>query len=118
MTQRNKKNTCTPRVRITIGAQTESSSKVGQGLKPLNPLIVNNPFDDITIEKDKIPGEAFIAEAIKNDFTSNKIRRLIELQDWTAIKNFSKYWYNLRRELSINLNGCICMMANCTYPPK
>ena len=52
-------------------------------------------------------GEEFIAEAIKNDSTSNKRSRLIELQGWALIENFSTYWYSLRRELSINPNGCI-----------
>ena len=76
---------------------------------------MKNPFDEITIENSpkyllnlhKVLGEAFIAEAIKNDSNSNKIRRLIELQDWNAIKIFSKYWYCLRKDLSVNPNGCI-----------
>ena len=54
----------------------------------------------------KFLGESFIAEAIKNDTNNNKIRRLIELQDWNAIKCFSKYWYSLRKDLSVNPNGC------------
>ena len=95
--------------------ETDSNSNLGQGLKPLNPHNVKNPFVIITIENypdyllnlNKVLGEAFIAEAIKTDSTSNKIRMLIELQDWTAIKNFSKDWYSLREELSVNPNGCI-----------
>ena len=55
----------------------------------------------------KVLGESFIAEAIKNDTNSNKIRRLIELQDWNAIKSFSKHWYSLRKDLSVNSNGCV-----------
>ena len=55
---------------ITIGTLTDCISNIGQGLKPPNPHIVKNP------------------EAIKNDTNSNKIRRLIELPDWNAIKNF------------------------------
>ena len=46
ITQRNKNNPGTPTVSISIGTQTEYSSNVGQGLKPLNPLKVKNPFDD------------------------------------------------------------------------
>ena len=103
-TQKNENNTGTPPVSNTNGTQNENSSNIGQGLKPLNPLIVKNPFDDITVENPpnylltlhKVLGEPFVAEAIKNDSTSNKIRRLIELQYWTAIKNFSKNWYSLR----------------------
>ena len=72
--------------------------------------VLNRLDKDITLENSpnyllnlhKFLGETFIAEAIKNDSNSNKIRRLIELQDWTAVKNFSKYWYSLRRELSVN----------------
>ena len=88
---------------------------MGQGLRPLNPHIVKNPFDKINIENSpdnllnlhKVHGKAFIAEAIKNDSNSNKNLRLIELQDWNAIKIFSKYWYSLRKDLSVNPNGCI-----------
>ena len=95
--------------------QTDSNSNLGQGLKPPNPHNVKNPFVIITIKNypdyllnlNKKLGEAFIAEAIKTDSTRSKIRILIELQDWTAIKNFSKYWYSLREELSVNPNGCI-----------
>ena len=86
-----------------------------QGLKPLNPNIVENPFDQITLENSpdyllnlhKVLGESFIAEAIKNDTNSNKIRRLIELQNWNAIKCYSKCWYSLRKDISVNPNGCI-----------
>ena len=100
---------------ITIGTQTDYISNQGQGLKPLDPNIVENPFNSITIENSpdyllnlhKVLGEAFIAEATKNDTNSSKIRRLIELQDWNAIKNYSKYWYSLRKDLSVNPNGCI-----------
>ena len=40
----------TPPTGITIGTQTDSNPNLGQGLKPLNPHIVKNPFDDITFE--------------------------------------------------------------------
>ena len=108
-------NSITPPKAITIGTQTDRISNIGLGLKPLNPHIVKNPFEDITLEYSpdyllilhKVFGELFIAEAIENDTNSNKIRRLIELQDWNAIKNFSKYWYSLRKDLSVNPNGCI-----------
>ena len=100
---------------ITTGTQNDCSSNIGQGLKPLNPNIVKNPFDQVTLENSpdyllnlhKVLGESFIAEAIRNDKNSNKIRRLIELQDWNAIKCFSKYWYSLRKDLSVTPNGCI-----------
>ena len=98
---------------ITIGTQTDCVSNIGQGLKPLNPNIVKKPFDQITLENSpdyllnihKVLGESFIAEAIKN-YTNSK-KRLIELQDWNAIKCFSKYWYSLRKDLSVTPNGCI-----------
>ena len=77
--------------------------------------MANKPFDEITIENSpnyllgihKVLADAFIAEAIKNDSTSYKIPRLIELEDSTAIKNSSKYWCCLCRHLSITPNGCI-----------
>ena len=85
-----------PPTSIYIGTQTDNNFNIGQGLRPFNPHIVKNPFDDITLENSsdyllnlhKVLGEAFISEAIKIDTNSNKIRRLIELQDWTAIKIF------------------------------
>ena len=108
-------NSITPPKAIAIRTQTDCISNIGQGLKPLNPSIVKNPFDEITLENSsdyllnlhKVFGESFTAEAIKNDTIRNKIRRLIELQDWNAIKKFSKYWYSLRKNLSVNPNGCI-----------
>ena len=91
--------------------QTDNGSNIGQGLKPLNHLKVKNPFGEITLESSpnyllklhKVLGEEFIAESIKNDSTSNKIRRIIELHDWTAIKILVQPF----RNLSINPNGCI-----------
>ena len=73
ITQKNKNNTGTPPVGISIGTQTKNSSNIGRGLKLLNPLIFKNPFDDITLENSpnyllklhRVLGEAFIAEAIK-----------------------------------------------------
>ena len=85
-------NSVTPPTSITIGTQMNSNSNIGQGLKPLNPRIAKNPFHDITLKNSrncllnlhKVLGETFIAEAIKNNSNSNKIRRFIELQDWPA----------------------------------
>ena len=119
-------NLTTPPTGITIGTQTDSNSNLGQGIKPHNPYILKNPFDNTTIENSpdyllnlhKVLGEAFIAEAIKTDSTSNKIRRLIELQDWTAFKNLSHYWYSLRKELSVNPNGCILYDGKLYIPPQ
>ena len=67
-------------VSITFGTQTDDSSNIGQRLKPLNRLIVKNPFDDITLEKSlnylsnihKVLGKAFMAEAIKMTPTAAK----------------------------------------------
>ena len=81
-------NSTTPPTGITIGTQKDSNSNLGQGLKP----VVTR--------------------------TSNKIRRLIELQDWTAIKNFSKYWYSLCKELFVNANGCIFYVGKLYIPTQ
>ena len=35
---------------ITIGTQTDCVSNIGLGLKPFNPNIVKNPFDQVTLE--------------------------------------------------------------------
>ena len=43
-------NSITPPKAITIGTQTDCISNIGHGLKPLNPHIVKNPFDEITLE--------------------------------------------------------------------
>ena len=39
---------------ITIGTQTDYISNIGQGLNPLNPKIVKNPFEQITLENSLI----------------------------------------------------------------
>ena len=67
--------------------------------------VENSP--DYLLNLHKVLGESFIAEAVKNDTNSNKIRRLIELQDWNAIKNFSIYCYSLRKDLPVNPHECI-----------
>ena len=72
-------------------------------------------FDEITLETSpdyllnlhKVLGESFIGEAIKNDTNRNKIRSIIELHNWNAIKIFSKYWHSLQKDLSVNPYGCI-----------
>ena len=119
-------NSITPPKAITIGTQTDCISNIGQGLKPMKTHIVKNPFDEITLENSpdyllnlhKDLGESFIAEAIKNDTNSNKIRILIELKDWDAIKNISKYWYSLRKDLSVNPNGCILYYGKMYIPTQ
>ena len=61
----------------------------------------------LLIKLTKSPRRIIHSWSNKNNTTSNKIRRLIELHDWNAIKNFSKYRYSLRKDLSVNPNGCI-----------
>ena len=63
-------------------------------------------------------GEGLIDEAIKNNSNRNKIRGLIELQYWTEIKNFSKYWYSLRRDLTTISNGCILYAGKLLIPTQ
>ena len=111
---------------ITLRTQTDKNPNIGQGLEPLNPFIVEKSFDEITLKKlanfllnlHNVLEETFIAEAIKNDTNSNKICRPIELQDWTAIKDFSKYWFSFHRELSTNPNGFILYDGKFCIPTR
>ena len=60
----------------------------------------------------------FISEAIKLDNQSNRIRKMIQNQDWLALKHYSRYWHTLKKDLSVNENGCILYDRKLYIPPN
>ena len=62
--------------------------------------------------------ENCIAEAIKLDIQSARIRKLIINKDWLALKLYSKYWHSLRKDLSVNEKGCIIYDGKLYLPPQ
>ena len=62
--------------------------------------------------------ENFIAEAIKLDNQSARIRKLIINKDWLALKHYSKCWHSLTKDLSVNETGCIIYDGKLYLPPQ
>ena len=110
---------------VTIATQTDTDNNLGKRLTPLDPTRAKKPFDNTQLENNiplsnlhKVMNENFISEAIKLDNQSNRIRKMIQNQDWLALKHYSRYWHTLKKDLSVNENGKTVvsfMMANFTY---
>ena len=81
----------------TIGNQTETPSNMGSGTKPLNPNPAKNQFDnphsDIPIpiwNLHNVLKENLISETIHLDNESNRVRNMIQNNDWLALKRYSR----------------------------
>ena len=110
---------------VTIATQTDTDNNLGKGLTPLDPTRAKNPFDNTQSENNiplsnlhKVMNENFISEAIKLDNQSNRIRKMIQNQDWLALKHYSRYWHTLKKDLSVNENGCILYDGKLYIPPN
>ena len=110
---------------ITTSTQTDNQCNLGKGLTPLDPSRVKNPFENTHSENNiplsnlhKVMNENFISEAIKLDNQSNRIRKMIQNQDWLALKHYSRYWHTLKKDLSVNDNGCILYDGKLYIPPN
>ena len=110
---------------ITTSTQTDNQCNLGKRLTPLDPSRVKNPLEN-THSENNIPlsnlhkkmNENFISEAIKLDNQSNRIRKMIQNQDWLALKHYSRYWHTLKKDLSVNDNGCILYDGKLYIPPN
>ena len=107
---------------VTTATQTDIGNNLGKGTTPLDPTRVKNPFENTQSENNiplsnlhKVMNENFISEAIKLDNQSNRIRKMIQNQDWLALKHYSRYWHTLKKDLSVNENAVSFMTANFIY---
>ena len=110
---------------ITIATQTDIPTNLGRGTTPLDPNRVEKPFDiaqsdtpTLLANLHKVLNESFISEAIRLDNQSNRIRKIIQNQDWLALKHYSRYWHTLKKYLSVNDNGCILYDGKIYIPPN
>ena len=81
---------------ITIGTQTEETLNIGKDLGPLGPDRAVNPLKNTQTGETPllfsgVMNGNFIAEAIKLDNQSARIRKMIINKDWLALKHHSKY---------------------------
>ena len=110
---------------VTTATQIDIDNNLGKGITPLDPTRVKNPFENTQSENNiplsnlhKVMSENFISEAIKLDNQSNRIRKMIQNQDWLALKHYSRYWHTLKKDLSVNENGCILYDGKLYIPPN
>ena len=104
----------TPQETNTIATQTEETSNIGQGRKPLTDMEHFNPPPEIVHENSpdylkqlyRVFGENFIAEATRSDPQSKNLFQIIEEKNWDTLKHFSRYWHSLKRDLSTTPTGC------------
>ena len=87
-----------------IATQTDNPSNLGKGTTPLDHNRVKNPFENTQADTPiplqnlhKVLNENFISGAIKLDNQSNKIRKMIQNQDWLALKHYSRYSHSLKK---------------------
>ena len=82
----------------------QGSFRSQSGKRPIRRSpIRTSPF----LHRIKVLNEKFISEAIRLDNQSNRVPKMIQNQDWLALKHYFPYWHNLKRGLSVNDNGCI-----------
>ena len=105
----------TPNETITIATQTDETSNLGKGRLPLSEKEHYNPIPEINYDNspdylkqlNRVFRENFIAEATRSDPQSRNLFQIIEEKNWDTLKDFSRYWYSLRGDLSTTPTGCI-----------
>ena len=108
-------NMTTPQKTNSIATQTEETSNLGKGRQPLAEKEHYNPLPDIDLENSpvylkqlyRVFGENFIAEATRKEPQSRNLFQIIEEKTWVALKQFSRFWHSLKRDLSTTPSGFI-----------
>ena len=103
--------------------ETEGDSNIGKGKEPIiedkhGPLFQYNeqPTPEYRLKLQQVLGEAFPAEATANDRNLQNIIRIVEKQDWDELKQVTKYYYNIRRDLAISPSGCLLLDGKLVIP--
>ena len=101
---------------VTISTQTEDSDNIGRGREPIQPALHPQKFP-LSSNRERMPdyrkhlsrvfGEEFLAEATKQDRTLTPIIKTIKGKDWEALRKSNKYFYSLRKDLSVTNSGCM-----------
>ena len=119
-------NMSTPQETNTIATQTEETSNIGQGRKPLTDMEHFNPLPEINHENSpdylkqlyRVFGENFIAEATRSDPQSKNLFQIIDEKNWDTLKFFSRYWHSLKSDLSTTPTGCILYNGKLFIPTQ
>ena len=64
----------------------------------------------------RVFGEKFLAEATLKDKNLQTIIRLVKAHNWEQLKVVSKYYYNLRNNLSVARSGCLIYDGKLVIP--
>ena len=100
---------------ITISTQTEDIDNTGKGRDPIQPELHPQIFPLSNSETipayrkhlSQVFGEEFLAEATRQDRTLTPIMKMIKEKDCEALRKSNKYFYSLRKDLSITTSGCM-----------
>ena len=101
----------------------QEASNIGRGREPIleekhQPLfqLIEQPTPEYRHKLQQELGEAFLAEATAKDKNLLNIIRIVEKQDWDELKQVSKYYYNIRRNLGISPSRCLLYDGKLVIP--
>ena len=97
----------------------QEASNIGRGREPIleekhQPLFhfTDQPTPEYRHKLQQVLGEAFLAE----DKNLLNIIRIVEKQDWDALKQVGKYYYNIRRDIGISPSRCLLYDGKLVIP--
>ena len=101
----------------------QEASNIGRGREPIleekhQPLFqfTEQPTPEYRHKLQQVLGEAFLAEATATDKNLLNIIRIVEKHDWDELKQVSKYYYNIRRDLGISPSRCLLYDGKLVIP--
>ena len=101
----------------------QEASNIGRGREPIleekhQPLFqfTEQPTPEYRHKLQQVLGEAFLAEATAKDKNLLNIIRIVEKQDSDELKQVSKYYYNIRRDLGISPSRCLLYDGKLVIP--
>ena len=107
----------------SIQTDNQEASNIGKGGEPIleekhQPLFqfTEQPTPEYRHKLQQVLGEAFLAEATAKDKNLLNIIRIVEKQDWDELKQVSKYYYNIRRDLGISPSRCLLYDGKLVIP--
>ena len=64
----------------------------------------------------RVVGKEFLAEATLKDKNLQAIIKFVKAHKWEEWKQFSKYYYSLRNDLSVAQSGCLLYNGELVMP--
>ena len=119
---KNKMNTTDMNSKSTQ-TDNQEASNIGKGREPIleekhQPLFqfTEQPIPEYRHKLQQVLGEAFLAEATAKDKNLLNIIRIVEKQEWDELKQVSKYYYNIRRDLGSSPSRCLLYDGKLVIP--